>query len=121
MRRRDLLLLGTAAIAWPTVARPQTSGGIVPVIGFLGSGSAAAWQPALFGASDPIRQGLSETGFTEGKNIVIEYRWADDHYDRLPALAVELAQQDIAVLVAPGTVAAAKAAMAATRTIPIVS
>ena len=120
MRRRDLLLLGTAAIAWPTAARPQTSGGIVPVIGFLGSGSAAAWQPALFGGSGPIRQGLSETGFTEGKNIVIEYRWADYHYDRLPALAVELAQKDIAVLVAPGAVAAAKAAMAATRTIPIV-
>ena len=120
MRRRDLLLLGTAAIAWPTAARPQTSGGIVPVIGFLGSRSAAAWQPALFGASGPIRQGLSETGFTEGKNIVIEYRWADYHYDRLPALAVELAQKDIAVLVAPGAVAAAKAAMAATRTIPIV-
>ena len=116
MRRRDLLLLGTAAIAWPTVARPQTSGGIVPVIGFLGSAPAAAWQGVL----PSIRQGLSETGFTEGKNIVIEYRWADDHYDRLPALAVELAQKDIAVLVAPGTVAAAKAAMAATRTIPIV-
>ena len=63
---------------------------------------------------------MSETGFTEGKNIVIEYRWADDHYDRLPALAVELVQKDIAVLVAPGAVAAAKAAMAATRTIPIV-
>ena len=63
---------------------------------------------------------MSETGFTEGKNIVIEYRWADDHYDRLPALAVELAQKDIAVLVATGAVAAAKAAMAATRTIPIV-
>ena len=120
MRRRDVLLLGTVAIAWPTAARPQTSGGIVPVIGFLGSGSAAAWQPALFGASGPIRQGLSETGFTEGKNVVIEYRWADDHYDRLSALAVELAQKDIAALVAPGTVAAAKAAMVATRTIPIV-
>src|SRR6516165_6459930 len=92
MRRRDLLLLGTAAIAWPTVARTQTSGGIVPVIGFLGSAPAAAWQPVL----TLIRQGLSETGFTEGKNIVIEYRWADDHYDRLPALAVELAQKDIA-------------------------
>ena len=118
MRRRDLLLLGTAAITWPTMARPQTSGGIVPVIGFLGSAPAAAWQP---GPLLPVRRGLSETGFTEGKNIVIEYRWADDHYDRLPALAVELAQQDIAVLVAPGTVAAAKAAMAATRTIPIVS
>ena len=63
---------------------------------------------------------MSETGFTEGKNIVIEYRWAGDHYDRLPALAVELAQKDIAVLVAPVTVAAAKAAMEATRTIPIV-
>jgi putative ABC transport system substrate-binding protein len=122
MRRRDLLLLGTAAIAWPTVARPQTSGGIVPVIGFLGSAPAAAWLPvgARARASDPFLQGLSETGFTEGKNIVIEHRWADDHYDRLPALAVELAQKDIAVLVAPGTVAAAKAAMAATRTIPIV-
>jgi putative tryptophan/tyrosine transport system substrate-binding protein len=118
MRRRDLLLLGTAAIAWPTVARPQTSGGVVPVIGFLGSAPAAAWHAALPLRS--IRQGLSETGFTEGQNIVIEYRWADDHYDRLPALAVELAQKDIAVLVAPGTVAAAKAAMAATRTIPIV-
>jgi putative tryptophan/tyrosine transport system substrate-binding protein len=117
MRRRDLLLLGTAAIAWPTVARPQTSGGIVPVIGFLGSAPAAAWQG---GPLPSIRRGLSETGFTEGKNIVIEYRWADDHYDRLPALAVELAQKDIAVLVAPATVAAAKAAMAATRTIPIV-
>jgi len=116
MRRRDLLLLGSAAIAWPTVARPQTSGGIVPVIGFLGSAPAAAWQ----GSPPSIRRGLSETGFTEGKNIVIEYRWADDHYDRLPALAVELAQKDIAVLVAPGTVAAAKAAMAATRIIPIV-
>jgi putative tryptophan/tyrosine transport system substrate-binding protein len=117
MRRRDLLLLGTAAIAAPTVARPQTSGGIVPLIGFLGSAPAAAWQAT---ALRPIRQGLSETGFTEGKNIIIEYRWADDHYDRLPALAVELAQKDTAVLVAPGTVAAAKAAMAATRTIPIV-
>jgi ABC-type uncharacterized transport system substrate-binding protein len=117
MRRRDLLLLGTAAIAWPTVARPQTSGGIVPVIGFLGSAPAAAWQG---GPLPSIRRGLSETGFTEGKNIVIEYRWADDHYDRLPALAVELAQKDIAVLVAPATVAAAKAAMAVTRTIPIV-
>lgn len=117
MRRRDLLLLGTAAIAWPTVARPQTSGGIVPVIGFLGSAPAAAWEGT---ALRPIRRGLSETGFTDGKNIVIEYRWADDHYDRLPALAVELAQKDIAVLVAPGSVAAAKAAMAATRTIPIV-
>jgi putative tryptophan/tyrosine transport system substrate-binding protein len=109
-------MLGTAAIAWPTVARPQTSGGIVPVIGFLGSAPAAAWQGPL----SAVRRGLSETGFTEGKNIVIEYRWADDHYDRLPALAVELAQKDIAVLVAPGAVAAAKAAMAATRTIPIV-
>jgi putative tryptophan/tyrosine transport system substrate-binding protein len=117
MRRRDLLLLGTAAIAAPTVARAQTSGGIVPVIGFLGSAPAAAWQK---GPLPSIRKGLSETGFTEGKNIVIEYRWADDHYDRLPALAVELAQKDIAVLVAPGTVAAAKAAMVATRTIPIV-
>lgn len=116
MRRRDLLLLGTAAIAWPTVARPQTSGGIVPAMGFLGSAPAALWRPVL----PVVRQGLSETGFTEGKNIVIEYRWADDHYDRLPALAEELAQKDIAVLVAPGSVAAAKAAMAATHTIPIV-
>src|SRR6516225_6618927 len=97
MGRRDLLLLGTAAITWPTVARSQTSGGIVPVIGFLGSATAAAWQG---GPLSWLRQGLSETGFTEGKNIVIEYRWADDHYDRLPALAVELAQKDIAVLVA---------------------
>jgi putative tryptophan/tyrosine transport system substrate-binding protein len=82
-----------------------------------------SWQRAggrVAGALSAIRRGLSETGFTEGKNIVIEYRWADDHYDRLPALAVELAQKDIAILVAPGSVAAAKAAMAATRTIPIV-
>src|ERR1700746_4041671 len=109
-------MLGTAAISWRTGARPQTSGGIVPVIGFLGSAPAAAWQGPL----SAVRRGLSETGCTEGKNIVIEYRWADDHYDRLPALAVELAQKDIAVLVAPGSVASAKAAMAATRSIPIV-
>jgi putative tryptophan/tyrosine transport system substrate-binding protein len=74
VRRRDLLPLGTAAIAWPTVARPQTSGGIVPVIGSLGSAPAAAWEGVL----PSIRQGLSETGLTEGKNVVIEYRWADD-------------------------------------------
>jgi hypothetical protein len=73
MRRRDLLLLGTAAIAWPTVARPQTSGGIVPVIGFLGRVPAAAWQGGPSRPLPSIRRGLSETGFTEGKNIVIEY------------------------------------------------
>jgi putative ABC transport system substrate-binding protein len=89
----------------------------MPVIGLLGSAPAAAWQPGILPS---IRQGLSETGFVEGKNVIIEYRWADDQYDRLPALAAELAQRGVSVLLAPGTVAAASAAKSATREIPIV-
>jgi putative ABC transport system substrate-binding protein len=116
MRRRDLLLLGTAAMTASRAVRAQQK--TMPVIGALYSFS----PPANLGdlVRGPVHQGMSEMGFVEGQNAMWEYRWADNHYDRLPALAVELAQKDIAVLLAPGTVAAAKAAMAATRTIPIV-
>jgi putative ABC transport system substrate-binding protein len=87
----------------------------IPTIGFLNSASLPAFEHFL----NAFRSGLSDTGFVEGKNVAIEYRWADGHYERLPQLAAELASQNVAVIAATGGTVAARAAISATNTIPI--
>jgi putative ABC transport system substrate-binding protein len=113
MRRRDFIgTLGGVAAAWPFIARAQQP---VPVIGVLGSSTAGDYDPMIAA----FRKGLSETGYLEGKNVAFEYAWADDRYDRLPALATKLAQQRVSLILAAATPSAV-AAKSATSTIPIV-
>jgi putative tryptophan/tyrosine transport system substrate-binding protein len=116
VRRREFIsLLSGAAATWPLVAQAQQSGKM-PVIGLLGSESPrlwADWMPAF-------HEGLGQAGYAEGRNVAIEYRWAEGHYDRLPALAAELTRQQVNVIAVPGSNVAAVAAKAATATIPIV-
>ena len=113
-RREFIIVLGGAAAAWPLSARAQQSA--VPVIGFLHTGSAVGNAESLAG----FRQGLSEAGFIESQSIIIEFHWADGHYDRLPAMASDLVRRRPAVVIAGGTTAPADAMKAATSTIPIV-
>jgi putative ABC transport system substrate-binding protein len=112
MRRRDFItLLGGTAVVWPLVARAQQP---MPVVGFLSHGYSRGFAPMVAG----FRQGLSETGYFEGQNLVIEYRWAEDRFDQLPALAADLVRRQVAAIFTngpPGT----RAAKGQTTTVPI--
>jgi putative tryptophan/tyrosine transport system substrate-binding protein len=115
MRRREFIAgLGGAAAAWPLAARAQQSA--IPVIGFLHSGQREIRRDQL----PMFSKGLAESGYIEGRNVAVEYRWAEDQYDRLPGMVADLVRRKVSVIATPSTTPAALAAKAATRDIPIV-
>jgi ABC-type uncharacterized transport system substrate-binding protein len=115
MRRREFIsLLGGATAGWPLTVRAQQS--VMPMIGFLNSASPQPFKNYVAG----FRAGLKETGYVDGQNVAIEFRWAEGHYDRLPGMAADLVRRKVAVLVATGGSPAVQAAKAATTIVPIV-
>jgi len=116
MRRRDLILtlFGGIATTWPLAAGAQVAA--MPVVGFLNSASPEAWAPYLAA----FREGLRESGYVEGRNVALEFRWAGSRYERLPSLAADLVERRVAMIAATGGVASVRAAVTATQTIPIV-
>src|SRR5262245_45453815 len=114
MRRREFITLLGGVAAWPLAARSQQTA--MPVVGFVSCLSPES--SALFGSV--FRKDLNEAGYVEGQNVMVEYHWLDGQYDRLPALMAELVRSRVAVIVTPGFGAGARAAKAATTTIPIV-
>ncbi len=118
-RRNFLTLLGASAAAWPLSARAQQT--VVPVVGYIGSdGLGAVAAPTSGQNVAAFRKGLAESGYVEGHNVAIEYRWVAGQNDRLPALVRELIDRGVAVLAPTTSTAAALATKAATQTIPIV-
>jgi putative ABC transport system substrate-binding protein len=95
-RRQFISALGGAAVAWPLMAHAQQP--TLPVIGFLSIGYLATMRPFV----SAFRKGLGDVGYVDGQNVTIEYRWAENHYDLLPALAADLARQQVAVIVTSG-------------------
>jgi putative ABC transport system substrate-binding protein len=114
MKRRAFITLLGGASAWPIMARAQQPA--MPVVGVLYGVSAAKWTGPMGG----FHRGLGETGYVEGSNVAIEYRWADGEYDRMPAMAADLVKRNVAVILVGGYLPGVRAVMAATRTIPIV-
>ena len=113
-RREFILLLGGAAATWPLAVRAQQRA--MPVIGYLSGATSEMMREDV----TAFWHGLADAGFAEGHNVAIEYRWAEDHNDRLPALAADLVRRDVTVIVVGGSTPGALAAKAVTKTVPIV-